>query len=656
MMDAPQQRYEVDIAACRPSPAARPIKPMHVEMLARSIRDLGLLQPIVVRKIDGGFEVEAGLHRLEAFRALGRKAIPAIVRDDDDLRAELALIDENLIRNDYSPAERASAIARRKAIYEALHPATKHGGARQQEGSSRQIGDLSEENSERFTEATAKAVGQSERSIQREAARGEAIGEAALAKVARTSLDKGEELDALAKLKKEAPEKCDALIERAASGEKVSAKVEAKKIARQQREAELGAKQQSLPQLSVAWQRFDACDALKVGKAAEHLVCADLLMRGYNVSLASQGSPYDAIVEVDGELLRVQIKSSQWTRNINASGRNERQAYSWRIRDAQCDGDNILKTTADIIACVAMDIMMVAYFAAYDCPATVQLDASDRESKNNYARTFDRPIYQWPFDEALKKARGAGAYIELKRVFPPFPRRRFGVILADPPWEFDVYSERGMDRAAANHYPTLTTDIIKGIGPFIPCADDCALFLWATAPMLPDAMAVMRAWGFSYKTHLVWVKDRIGTGYWVRSQHELLLIGTRGNIPAPSPGTQCPSVIEAPVGEHSTKPECFAELIERMFPSLPKIELNRRGPARPGWAAWGNQAEEPAFIGEPVGLEPLVRSGEGEPASDPGLQAGSPMDDSELDIPDKLKRDANNRAPFHQQAGDEKSA
>jgi N6-adenosine-specific RNA methylase IME4/ParB-like chromosome segregation protein Spo0J len=628
------------------------------------------------------FEVIAGMHRVKAFRWLQKTHIPAVIVEVDDLRAELMLIDENLRRNDLTPAERASALARRKRIWQELHPETKRGAtgvSRPKEKVGKVCQPISEdaeqaieEPAKRYDEAAAAATGESARKVRLDVHRGEVLGEAALAKVMRTSLDKGEELDALAKLKKEAPEKCEDLIERAAYGEKVSAKVEAKKIARQQREKELGDKQKALPQLSVAWQRFDACDALKVGKAAEHLVCADLLMRGYNVSLASQGSPYDAIVEVDGELLRVQIKSSQWTRNINASGRNERQAYSWRIRDAQYNGDNILKTTADIIACVAMDIMMVAYFAAYDCPATVQLDASDRESKNNYARTFDRPIYQWPFDEALKKARGVGAYIELKRVFPPFPRRRFGVILADPPWEFEVYSERGMGRAAANHYPTLTTDIIKGVGPFIPCADDCALFLWATAPMLPDAMAVMRAWGFSYKTHLVWVKDRIGTGYWVRSQHELLLIGTRGNIPAPSPGTQCPSVIEAPVGEHSTKPECFAELIERMFPSLPKIELNRRGPARPGWAAWGNEAEtqtaqepssqavhsEDRSAEAPPSIEeyasPHVFDGVRPLSSERAEKLRQGYDDSELDIPDRLKRDANNRAPFHQQH--EKSA
>ena len=75
--------------------------------------------------------------------------------------------------------------------------------------------------------------------------------------------------------------------------------------------------------------------------------------------------------------------------------------------------------------------------------------------------------------------------------------------------------------------------------------------------MLPQALAVMEAWGFEYRTQIIWVKDRIGTGYWFRNKHELLLIGVRGDIPGPAPGSQWPSVIEAPVGFHSAKPEVF---------------------------------------------------------------------------------------------------
>jgi hypothetical protein len=110
--------------------------------------------------------------------------------------------------------------------------------------------------------------------------------------------------------------------------------------------------------------------------------------------------------------------------------------------------------------------------------------------------------------------------------------------------------------------------------------------------MLPQALLVMAAWGFDYRSHMVWCKDRSGTGYWFRNQHELLLVGVKGNIPTPAMGTQAPSVQDIPRSEHSAKPEKFLQIIEDYFPTLPKIELNRRGPARPGWSAWGNEAEQ----------------------------------------------------------------
>jgi len=86
----------------------------------------------------------------------------------------------------------------------------------------------------------------------------------------------------------------------------------------------------------------------------------------------------------------------------------------------------------------------------------------------------------------------------------------------------------------------------------------------------------------------VWSKDRIGNGYWFRNKHELLLVGTRGDIPAPAPGDQYQSVIQARAGPHSQKPFHFHEIIEDMFPNLPRIELFARR-KRTGWAVWGNE-------------------------------------------------------------------
>jgi N6-adenosine-specific RNA methylase IME4 len=168
-------------------------------------------------------------------------------------------------------------------------------------------------------------------------------------------------------------------------------------------------------------------------------------------------------------------------------------------------------------------------------------------------------------------------------------RRLYGVIYADPPWRFEPYHRvTGQDRAADNHYPTMTLETIKMLT--VPAADDCVLFLWSTVPMLPQALDVMTSWSFKYRSHFVWIKDRAGTGYWNRNQHELLLIGTRGDIPAPAPGEQYSSVIEAPRGRHSVKPFHFTEMIEEMFPNLPRLEMFARE-MRAGWDSWGNELQ-----------------------------------------------------------------
>lgn len=194
-----------------------------------------------------------------------------------------------------------------------------------------------------------------------------------------------------------------------------------------------------------------------------------------------------------------------------------------------------------------------------------------------------------------KAERRAQRELDLATKQTALPKQRYGVILADPEWRFEPYSrETGMDRAADNHYPTSITEMIAERDVSSIAADDCVLFLWATVPMLRDAWNVMEAWGFEYKSHMVWDKVHIGTGYWFRNRHELLLVGTKGDIPAPAMGEQFASVMTIARKEHSAKPEQFLELIEQYFPNLPKIELNRRGSARPGWDAWGNELQEAA--------------------------------------------------------------
>lgn len=177
--------------------------------------------------------------------------------------------------------------------------------------------------------------------------------------------------------------------------------------------------------------------------------------------------------------------------------------------------------------------------------------------------------------------------------------KKFGVIYADPPWSFNVYSGKGKQRSADRHYDTQSLDDIKTLPVGELAADDCALFLWAVMPELPGAIEVMKAWGFTYKTVAFnWVKQNEtgkglhwGMGYWTRANAELCLLGTRG-----SPQRQAKDVhqvIMSPVGAHSRKPEEASARIERLLPG-PYLELFGRRPML-GWTVWGNQITRGLF-------------------------------------------------------------
>jgi N6-adenosine-specific RNA methylase IME4 len=192
-----------------------------------------------------------------------------------------------------------------------------------------------------------------------------------------------------------------------------------------------------------------------------------------------------------------------------------------------------------------------------------------------------------------KKARRAERERELakatERAAAVLGRKIYSVVYVDPPWRYNNPPMGDVARANEQHYPTMEAADICALK--VPAAENCALFLWGTIPMLPQALEVMEAWGFRYKSAIAWFKDKAGTGYWVRGQCELLLIGTRGEMPAPAPGEQPPAVIEAPRGRHSEKPAIFAEMIERLFPNSAKLEMFARV-ARPGWDVWGNEVGE----------------------------------------------------------------
>jgi N6-adenosine-specific RNA methylase IME4/ParB-like chromosome segregation protein Spo0J len=167
----------------------------------------------------------------------------------------------------------------------------------------------------------------------------------------------------------------------------------------------------------------------------------------------------------------------------------------------------------------------------------------------------------------------------------PLPEGSFDLIYADPPWQLGSPTS---PNSPEQHYPTLPTREIAELA--VPAAEQAVLFLWAVSSLLPDALEVIDAWGFTYKTSLVWVKPWIGLGNYVRNRHELLLLATRGGCPTPPPDRRPDSVVEAPRGRHSEKPARFYKLIERMDPQARRLELFARGKPRSGWTVWGNEA------------------------------------------------------------------
>lgn len=168
--------------------------------------------------------------------------------------------------------------------------------------------------------------------------------------------------------------------------------------------------------------------------------------------------------------------------------------------------------------------------------------------------------------------------------------KKYQIILADPPWKLKTTVS---SRAIEKHYATMDVKEIKQLT--VPAAKNAILFLWATSPKLTEALSVLSAWGFGYKTHLVWDKEIIGCGWWVRGQHELLLIGVRGKMSPPKQSLRIPSVIKCKRAKHSDKPDYFREKIQEWYPNMSKLEMFYRN-HRPlfsndNWDVWGNEVK-----------------------------------------------------------------
>lgn len=194
------------------------------------------------------------------------------------------------------------------------------------------------------------------------------------------------------------------------------------------------------------------------------------------------------------------------------------------------------------------------------------------------------------------------------------PAGGFGLIMADPPWPSEMRSEAGYAKAPEAHYKTMPMDQIAALPVELLAAPDCLLWLWARNPQLPEAIDVLRAWGFTFKTAGTWVKRsthgklNMGTGYILRSANEPFLIGTRGKPRVASRAVRSALItydsrfdvdgdtwpistitIEGPVRGHSVKPEAGYAACVELMPETRRLELFSRTD-RDGWSVWGDEA------------------------------------------------------------------
>ena len=176
--------------------------------------------------------------------------------------------------------------------------------------------------------------------------------------------------------------------------------------------------------------------------------------------------------------------------------------------------------------------------------------------------------------------------------------KKYSIIYADPPWR---YEQHGLQGAAEHHYTTMSIDELKRL-PVSEIADkNCALFMWATFPQLREALELIEAWGFKYKTvAFVWLKKNkvadswfYGLGFWTRGNAEICLFATKGKPKRKSAGVH--QLIISPIEAHSKKPDVAREKIVQLMGDLPRVELFARQSPE-GWDVWGNEVECTAHL------------------------------------------------------------
>lgn len=176
-------------------------------------------------------------------------------------------------------------------------------------------------------------------------------------------------------------------------------------------------------------------------------------------------------------------------------------------------------------------------------------------------------------------------------------KKAYGTILADPPWQFtNRTGKMAPEHKRLNRYNTLPVKDIKELPVQLVAAENAHLYLWVPNALLPEGIEVLKAWGFEYKTNIIWHKirkdggpDGRGVGFYFRNTTEIILFGIRGRLRTLSAGRSQVNIIKSQKREHSRKPDELYDIIERCSPG-PYLELFARG-KKDGWDQWGNEVD-----------------------------------------------------------------
>lgn len=181
--------------------------------------------------------------------------------------------------------------------------------------------------------------------------------------------------------------------------------------------------------------------------------------------------------------------------------------------------------------------------------------------------------------------------------------KKYQVIYADPAWEYRHCASN--NRRIENHYPTMNLQDIKNLK--VPSDTNSVLYLWATSPKLLEALEVLTAWGFDYRSSMIWDKQIIGIGYWFRGQHEFLLVGVKGKVSPPPQSLRVSSVLRTKRAEHSDKPDIVKSWLDKWYPKFNKLEMFCRDHTplfESNWDRWGNEVQSD--------IELIAQEGKGE--------------------------------------------